>query len=334
MEVAALLLMLLVAHVQRSRPQTSGANVHIVPSRLQLFEYESVSFTCEGANVSTGWKVRSMKKFIQRCSNGTTLTCSIIYSFESDSGTYWCENGEQRSNAVNVTVTAGSVILESPVRPLKEGGTVTLGCRNKTTSSNFTADFYQDGRLVGSNTTGNLTIKRVSRSNGGFYKCQISGAEESPESWLTIMSKSHTGDDLTPESSVTKAAIPDYKGSVTKSEDSNTQQKHKTASRKLMSFSLYIYVLLWVSIVVVLALQLLVLGLLYWKKRLVQTEIQMSDPNKDMYMTPRSVKKKKDAADSLSFDLDADHSRNPEKDEDEPLPQTFHPLTGDSLQAL
>ncbi|XP_044198408.1 high affinity immunoglobulin gamma Fc receptor I-like [Thunnus albacares] len=81
---------------------------------------------------------------------------------------------------------SGSVILESPVLPLMEGDAATLHCRKKTTSSYFTADFYKDGVLVRSSSTGNMTIHSVSKSDEGLYKCNISGAGESPESRLTV----------------------------------------------------------------------------------------------------------------------------------------------------
>ena len=84
----------------------------------------------------------------------------------------------------NLCFPAGSVILESPVLPVMEGNDVTLSCRNKTTSSNLTADFYKDGRLIRSSSTGEMTIHSVSWSDEGLYKCDISGAGGSPESWL------------------------------------------------------------------------------------------------------------------------------------------------------
>lgn len=87
----------------------SSSAFRIIPSRLQLFEYESVSFTCEGFNVSAGWKVRNIKEFISKCSNGevtTKITCTIDYAFVPDSGGYWCEGGGgSRSNTVNIIVT-------------------------------------------------------------------------------------------------------------------------------------------------------------------------------------------------------------------------------------
>ena len=79
--------------------------------------------------------------------------------------------------------------MESPVFPLMDGEDVTLGCRKKETSSNLPSDFYKDGLHVGSSSTGKMTIHRVSKSDEGHYKCKISGAGESPESWLHVRGK-------------------------------------------------------------------------------------------------------------------------------------------------
>ncbi|XP_059210507.1 low affinity immunoglobulin gamma Fc region receptor II-like [Centropristis striata] len=164
--------------------------VRIVPGRLQLFEYSSVSFSCEGFNVSAGWRVRNLKEFLRKCSNSTktsTVTCTIDYAYSSDSGEYWCEGpGGPRSKAVNITVSAGPVVLESPVLPVMEGDAVTLSCRTKTDASHLTADFYQDGRRIGTSSTRNMTLESVSTSHEGLYKCSISGAGESPQSWLAV----------------------------------------------------------------------------------------------------------------------------------------------------
>ncbi|XP_073331650.1 high affinity immunoglobulin gamma Fc receptor I-like [Pagrus major] len=199
MEVTALcirllmnLLMLLVAQVQQSYPQksVSDAAVRIVPTKLQVFEYESVSFTCLGVNVSAGWRVRNANEFLKTCSNVTvtsTLTCTIGYVYKSESGEYWCEGGGgERSNTVHITVTDGSVILESPVSPVMEGEDVTLSCRKKKTSSNLPADFYKVDLHVGSTSTGEMIIHSVSKSDEGLYKCNISGAGESPKSRLHV----------------------------------------------------------------------------------------------------------------------------------------------------
>lgn len=78
------------------------------------------------------------------------------------------------------------MILESPVLPVMEGDTVTLGCRKKSTSSNLKAEFFKDGLFMDSSSTGDMIIHGVSASNEGLYKCRISGAGESLESWLPV----------------------------------------------------------------------------------------------------------------------------------------------------
>lgn len=78
------------------------------------------------------------------------------------------------------------MILESPVLPVSEGDNVTLRCRNKTTSTNLPADFYKDSDLMESSTSEEMTINNVSKSDEGLYKCNVSGVEVSPGSWLTV----------------------------------------------------------------------------------------------------------------------------------------------------
>ncbi|XP_018534951.1 uncharacterized protein LOC108885200 isoform X1 [Lates calcarifer] len=352
MEVRALcfrllinVLMLLATHVQQGYPQTSDADFHMVPSRLQLFQYESVSFTCQGFDDPAGWRVRNVNEFTPKCLNGaapSTVTCTIDYAFKSDSGGYWCEGGGgRRSNSVNITVSEGHVVLESPVLPVMEGAAVTLRCRSRNPSSNLTADFYKDSLLVGTSPTGNMTIQNVSKSDDGFYKCKISGAGESAESRLMIRAVvpnptvgsvvSGAGESAENQHTV-KVRIPKTDGSVKQSENSNTQHTDRKAPRRGVFFPHPYYILLWAIISVVLFLQLLVIGLLYWKKQLVLLQVKLSDPNKDMYTVVKKDKKKKrkkdaaDAADNLSICLETNHSRDPqtEKDQDEFPPLSFH----------
>ncbi|XP_023254703.1 sialoadhesin-like, partial [Seriola lalandi dorsalis] len=89
----------------------------------------------------------------------------------------------------------GSVILESPVLPVMEGESVSLRCRTRKNVSDLTADFYKDGLLIGSSSTGNITIESVSRSDDGLYKCNISGAGESPQSRLMVTVRSPGNND-------------------------------------------------------------------------------------------------------------------------------------------
>ncbi|KAM7366620.1 hypothetical protein PAMP_016042 [Pampus punctatissimus] len=127
-------------------------------------------------------------------------------SQKDDSGEYWCEDGKGlRSNAINISVTAGSVILESPVLPPKQGDSLTLHCKKKHTFDLVIADFYKNGLLVKTGYKGNLTIHNISTSNEGLYKCTISGAGESPESWLTVR-ESHN--ETTPRPTTPRPTTP------------------------------------------------------------------------------------------------------------------------------
>ncbi|XP_034096366.1 low affinity immunoglobulin gamma Fc region receptor III-like [Gymnodraco acuticeps] len=196
MEVTALcsrlltcVIILLGAHIQKSSLQNYDALL-IVTERLQLFEYEPFSFLCEGLG-SALRGFRNNNELIQSCYNiaSSTLNCTIQQAYDSDSGVYWCEDEKgEKSNSINIKVTAGSVILESPVLPVMEGESVTLSCRNKTTTSSFlSADFYKDGRLIRTSHTGIITFKNVSKSDEGLYKCSISDGGESPESRFAVI---------------------------------------------------------------------------------------------------------------------------------------------------
>ncbi|CAI5672586.1 unnamed protein product [Oreochromis niloticus] len=168
----------------------------VSPSSSQFFEGDSVSLSCEEDDSSAGWTLRRNTSKQQRtqCGDGwgqpaglTNSSCRIEYMYPWDSGVYWCESREGPiSNMVNLTVTGGSVILQSPVLPVMEGDDVTLLCKTKTTPSNLPAAFYKDGSLIRKQPTGHMTIQHVSRSDEGLYKCDISGHGESPSSWITV----------------------------------------------------------------------------------------------------------------------------------------------------
>ncbi|XP_033182412.1 low affinity immunoglobulin gamma Fc region receptor II-like [Anabas testudineus] len=184
------LFLLLTAQGQnRFHVQEAGrASLHISPYRLQFFEYESISLSCVGSHGPTEWRV--MKKLPSNSPQWETST-GLMYikpAFVSHSGEYFCENEEgERSNTVNITVTTGDVIMESPALPVMEGETVTLTCRKLRTSFKLPADFYKSGNLIKTEYTGEVTIHNISMSDEGFYRCSISGSQaESPESWLAV----------------------------------------------------------------------------------------------------------------------------------------------------
>ncbi|KAG9274593.1 Fc receptor-like protein 5, partial [Astyanax mexicanus] len=81
----------------------------------------------------------------------------------------------------------GSVILESSVHPVTEGDPLTLHCLYRDPkSSDLTADFYKDGLLLQTQTTGEMIIPTVSKSDEGLYHCTIPEKGESPQSWISV----------------------------------------------------------------------------------------------------------------------------------------------------
>uniref|UniRef100_A0AAX7U0W4 Ig-like domain-containing protein n=1 Tax=Astatotilapia calliptera TaxID=8154 RepID=A0AAX7U0W4_ASTCA len=165
----------------------------VSPSSSQFFKGDFVSLSCEEDDSSAGWTLRRNTSKQQRTQCGDEfgrldgILCIINHIVLLDSGVYWCESREGPiSNMVNLTVTGGSVILQSPVLPVMEGDDVTLLCTTKTTPSNLPAAFYKDGSLIRKQPTGHMTIQHVSRSDEGLYKCNISGHGESPSSWITV----------------------------------------------------------------------------------------------------------------------------------------------------
>uniref|UniRef100_A0AAX7URD9 Ig-like domain-containing protein n=1 Tax=Astatotilapia calliptera TaxID=8154 RepID=A0AAX7URD9_ASTCA len=172
---------------------TNQAHLTVSPNQSQFFEGDFVSLSCEEDDSSTRWNLTRNTRKQQRTQCGVRWgiparsSCNISYVFPLDSGVYWCESREGPiSNMVNLTVTGGSVILQSPVLPVMEGDDVTLLCKTKTTPSNFPAAFFKDGVFIGKEPTGHMTIQHVSRSDEGLYKCDISGHGESPSSWITV----------------------------------------------------------------------------------------------------------------------------------------------------
>nr|XP_033465457.1 low affinity immunoglobulin gamma Fc region receptor II-like isoform X1 [Epinephelus lanceolatus] len=200
MEVTALcirllmtVLLLLVAHVECSYSKNVDAGFpQVVPNRQQFFEYEPITVTCEGLEGLTGWRVvRRIGGDVKTCAaswSTSTGPCKIKNALAAvDSGEYWCEMGEaKKSNTVNITVTGGSVILESPAFPVMVGDDVTLHCRNKQMSSNLTAAFFKDGHLMENSSMGNLTLNSVSKTDEGLYTCSIPEDGQSSASWLIV----------------------------------------------------------------------------------------------------------------------------------------------------
>ncbi|XP_038586317.1 Fc receptor-like protein 5 isoform X3 [Micropterus salmoides] len=177
-----------------------AASLTVSPDRVQHFTEESVSLSCEGN--STKWRVRRFSKFghLTHCSSWGTMTGSTCNTNKSQytDGVYWCESETgQFSNAVNITGQNSDLILVSPVHPVAEGDSVTLGCKLKTENVLSNVNFYKNDKLIQSDTRGELTIPAVSKSDEGFYKCEgkyspHQGSRSSPKSWISVKSASRS----------------------------------------------------------------------------------------------------------------------------------------------
>ncbi|XP_069031605.1 low affinity immunoglobulin gamma Fc region receptor II-a-like [Embiotoca jacksoni] len=160
--------------------------LRVSPNRLQHFQHESVSFSCVGFGDSA--RVKWMKNTGEPSQTVPIKTSGAIdRAYVQDSGTYWCETDTgETSNAVNITVTDGPVILDSPALPLMEGTNVTLRCTNKENSGELHSDFYKDGSVLVGGSAGTKIIHRVSKSDEGLYKCNTSRGRTSAESRLVV----------------------------------------------------------------------------------------------------------------------------------------------------
>uniref|UniRef100_A0A8C6TG83 Ig-like domain-containing protein n=1 Tax=Neogobius melanostomus TaxID=47308 RepID=A0A8C6TG83_9GOBI len=172
---------------------------HIILSKQQLFEYDTLTVNCEGFfNKVIKWRVlRNVSGQTTPCNTNSELfgPCHIPVAYPKDSGEYWCESRdpERRSESVYINITGSedislfllAVLLQCPHRPVMKGTNVTLICTDKMAAPNHTALFFKDGETIGNNSSGKLTLK-VSKSDEGVYKCRSSEGRESEEQWLAV----------------------------------------------------------------------------------------------------------------------------------------------------
>ncbi|KAL7375624.1 hypothetical protein ABVT39_020847 [Epinephelus coioides] len=212
MEETSLLLLLCLTSLLSCT--TNQASLTVSPSSSQMFEGDSVSLSCEEDDSSAGWTLRrnTTRDTRTECGAGwgrsAGSSCNISYIFLWHSGVYWCESREgATSKSINISVTGGSVILQSPVLPVMEGHDVTLHCKTKN-ASNLPAAFYKDGSFIRTEPAGHMTIRHVTRSDEGLYKCNITGHGESPPSWLTVTGEPSTTSPPTSTSGRSSSSSP------------------------------------------------------------------------------------------------------------------------------
>ncbi|XP_053199098.1 platelet endothelial cell adhesion molecule-like [Scomber japonicus] len=176
----------------------SAVTLKVSPDRVQHFINDSVSLSCEGN--FTKWRVRRFPedRYWSYCYYWRSMTGSTcnIYSSQQSDAVYWCESASgEFSNAVNITIQ--NIILVSPVHPVTEGQSVTLGCKLRTGELLSNVFFYQNDKLIQNDTRRELNISAVSKSDEGFYKCKYSG-EESAQGWMSVQVASENSSSLIP----------------------------------------------------------------------------------------------------------------------------------------
>ncbi|XP_051249559.1 uncharacterized protein LOC127359632 [Dicentrarchus labrax] len=169
-------------------------------NRTQFFHDEAFTVSCQLPDNNTQWKMMSFDDWlgnITECPNQVSsdrrLSCSGHSANPWSDVPYWCENpAGERSNALNISTTVVSVVMESPSLPVLEGEDVMLRClhRSSTTNeitSNFRAIYYKNGRPIGHTTDGSIfTLKAVTKADEGVYKCRHPVDRDSPDSWITV----------------------------------------------------------------------------------------------------------------------------------------------------
>ncbi|MGH0176388.1 UNVERIFIED_CONTAM: hypothetical protein FKN15_072834 [Acipenser sinensis] len=145
----------------------------------QIFTGETVTLSCEVEGASADWRFKQYRdgredagcsdQYSRRDGN----SCTISYSQHYHSGVYWCESasGQERSNAVTLTVSNGRVILQTPPQPVIEGDTLTLRCRVWSYTATRVV-FYKDNKQLQSRAGTELSVDHVSKSDEGSYRCR------------------------------------------------------------------------------------------------------------------------------------------------------------------
>uniref|UniRef100_A0A3B3D4G7 Ig-like domain-containing protein n=1 Tax=Oryzias melastigma TaxID=30732 RepID=A0A3B3D4G7_ORYME len=155
----------------------------------QMFRGETITLTCEvqggeGVQWEYEWRTPQSQTF-RTNRKDWTFTASI-------SGDYSCKSrptDDSYSGTKWISVDDDDLILLSPVHPVTEGHSVTLGCKWRTENLLSKVFFYQNDTLIQSESRVEMIIPAVSKSHEGFYKCQSSG-KESPQNH-NVISKHH-----------------------------------------------------------------------------------------------------------------------------------------------
>ncbi|XP_058871821.1 Fc receptor-like protein 5 [Acipenser ruthenus] len=179
-EVAALILLTVVSCSRQYEEGCPKAVLTLQPAWSQIFTGETVTLSCEVEGGSADWSFKQNRDGREEawCSDQYTSrygdSCTISTARHHHSGVYWCEyaSGQERSNAVNLTVSNERVILQTPPQPVFEGDTLTLRCRVRPGFKAVGIVFYKDNKELQSRADKERSVDRVSKSDEGSYKCR------------------------------------------------------------------------------------------------------------------------------------------------------------------
>ncbi|KAM3619699.1 uncharacterized protein V6R79_012222 [Siganus canaliculatus] len=194
--------------VTLSVSELTPPSLTLTPSTRQVFRGDRFTIQCPVSQTnSSGWmlrmftpgrRVRKRVLNTDQCSPlggavGTEKSDTCVFVGNSgNSGLYWCEGAEGRSNAVNLTVSYGPIILKAPVLPVSEGERVDLYCQHLT-GNQSQATFFKNGAEIfthnssSSDRVTKMTLENVTQEDEGFYKCSSQDRRmESPQSWLSV----------------------------------------------------------------------------------------------------------------------------------------------------
>ncbi|XP_069378896.1 high affinity immunoglobulin gamma Fc receptor I-like [Paralichthys olivaceus] len=179
----------------------------LTPNTRQVFRGERFTLRCPSSQTnSSGWKLLHFSPDLKAgttnltdhySSPGGRFTAdkseAFVFTAASvNGGLYWCEGPGGRSNAVNITVSYGDIILKTQAFPVFTGDDVTLSCQYQSGKHKQTS-FFKNGAVINSNGSSGsdrvikMTLKNVTQEDEGFYRCASHDRRmQSPESWLSV----------------------------------------------------------------------------------------------------------------------------------------------------
>ncbi|XP_019212813.1 uncharacterized protein LOC100699891 isoform X2 [Oreochromis niloticus] len=197
--------------------------------------------TCDDDDGKTvdEWTVkRTRAGLTERCGAAAGLVlkrslCQLQLSNPSD-GAYFCESSSgQRSDEVNIIISAGSLILDIPSSPVWTGSNVTLLCQSKE-GKQRNSDFNKNGERIGFGPEGTLTLINVQKSHEGLYSCSAGVDKKSPEFRLTVRDPPPTTvkDPSSTPKAITQSSRTSTPQSTSKKDPENTNKKNPPANNK------------------------------------------------------------------------------------------------------